>query len=303
MNEEHYNKVLKVMALTAAAHRELMKKMNAKDSLVALARVSNAFWEQEFPTAQGYGTMTRIDLRGADLRGRVFASLCGTGCLDGADFAGANLEGSLWLLIHAKHADFTNANMRNSVMMGLGCQGARFAGADLSGADLGWLLAGGDDQKEPLDFSGANLTGARIELRCPIGLDFAGANLQGFRVPLLGASNASDIESLRKAREMFLASLTPEQRAQIVTGAGCFIATACYESGDSPEVRDLRRYRDDVLLATWTGRLLVRLYYHLSPSIARLLRSSPFLKTVVRAEIVDPVVHMVRKGQKNATPR
>jgi len=326
MNEEHYRKVLKVMALTVAPYRERVKEFakasNAKGSsaltpstqeftkCLLLATASDTFWEQEFPTAQGYGTAKHIDLSGADLRGGTFASSLKMGCLDGADFTGANLEGSRWLFIHARHADFRNANLRNSIMMMFCCEGAKFWGADLSGANLVCLVAGGDNQKEPLDFSGANLTDARMELHFRIRFDFTGANLQGFRVPPLAPSTPLEAETQRKAREMFFESLTAEQRAQIVTEAdpapassGCFIATACYESGDSPEVRDLRRYRDDVLLATWTGRLLVRLYHRLSPAIAGLLHSNPLLKTVVRVAILDQVVRVVRKRRKNAAPR
>ena len=42
---------------------------------------------------------------------------------------------------------------------------------------------------------------------------------------------------------------------------GCFIATAVYGDINAPEVRALRGFRDDVLRQSFTGRLLVELYY------------------------------------------
>lgn len=46
---------------------------------------------------------------------------------------------------------------------------------------------------------------------------------------------------------------------------GCYVATAVYGSYDCLQVRILRRYRDDVLSATFFGRAFVRIYYFVSP--------------------------------------
>ncbi|WP_394803622.1 CFI-box-CTERM domain-containing protein [Niabella hibiscisoli] len=40
----------------------------------------------------------------------------------------------------------------------------------------------------------------------------------------------------------------------------------------------LRRYRDNVLQQTAGGRLLVRLYYYISPSVARFIKNNESLK-------------------------
>ncbi len=71
---------------------------------------------------------------------------------------------------------------------------------------------------------------------------------------------------------------------------GCFIATACYGDYDAAEVLVLRRYRDDVLQQTKTGRLLISLYYYISPSLARLIQSKASLKQVIRQYILQPIV-------------
>jgi uncharacterized protein YjbI with pentapeptide repeats len=63
----------------------------------------------------------------------------------------------------------------------------------------------------------------------------------------------------------------PEQAA---TGAsknsgGCYVATAIYGSYDCPEVRVLRRFRDQYLGRSFAGRLTIRAYYATSPAALR----------------------------------
>jgi hypothetical protein len=77
--------------------------------------------------------------------------------------------------------------------------------------------------------------------------------------------------------------------------SGCFIATACYGSYDAPEVMDLRQFRDNVLLMSVTGRLFVRLYYTVSPPIARLIARSNARKTWVRLLLVGPIIKSVKR--------
>lgn len=59
-----------------------------------------------------------------------------------------------------------------------------------------------------------------------------------------------------------------QAKAQQSNG-GCYIATAVYGSYDAPQVRTLRRFRDESLATSAPGRAFVRLYYAVSPSLAR----------------------------------
>lgn len=72
--------------------------------------------------------------------------------------------------------------------------------------------------------------------------------------------------------------------------AACFVATACYGDYEAVEVIVLRRYRDDTLLRTSGGTLLVSVYYLIAPSIARLLARSDLLKRAVRQTVLKPIV-------------
>ena len=54
--------------------------------------------------------------------------------------------------------------------------------------------------------------------------------------------------------------------------SGCYIATAVYGSYTCREVVALRRYRDDYLAKRPFGRAFIRLYYAVSPTLAKAIR-------------------------------
>jgi hypothetical protein len=70
---------------------------------------------------------------------------------------------------------------------------------------------------------------------------------------------------------------------------GCFIATAVYGSYHAREVIALRNFRDRVLLGNSLGKLLVNIYYALSPGIAELVKQSPLLSRSCRF-VLDKMV-------------
>jgi hypothetical protein len=62
----------------------------------------------------------------------------------------------------------------------------------------------------------------------------------------------------------------------------CFVATAVFGPG-APEVVELRKWRDRRLVPFSIGRRLVGFYYVVSPSIARVIDRSAFLKSATRS--------------------
>jgi hypothetical protein len=65
-------------------------------------------------------------------------------------------------------------------------------------------------------------------------------------------------------------------------GGGCFIATAAFGDYDHPLVRNLRDFRDRVLLRSTPGAAFVRAYYRWSPAAARWLAAQPTARAAVR---------------------
>jgi len=80
---------------------------------------------------------------------------------------------------------------------------------------------------------------------------------------------------------------------------GCFIATACYGSTETPEVLMLRRFRDESLLTSAIGRWFVLIYYKVSPLIARQLVAHPKTAKMVRTWLLDPVTRLIGKHGPN----
>jgi len=75
---------------------------------------------------------------------------------------------------------------------------------------------------------------------------------------------------------------------------GCYIATVCYGNEFSPEVIVLKRFRDDILLKKWYGRILVKIYYLFSPYCAKRLKNKKRLNKFIRMALLDRIVIKIR---------
>ncbi len=74
----------------------------------------------------------------------------------------------------------------------------------------------------------------------------------------------------------------PESIKQEGKKGACYIATAVYGSYDAPEVLLFRSFRDRVMLRSWWGKPLVRIYYFCSPPLAKRLKNMPRINGLVR---------------------
>lgn len=80
---------------------------------------------------------------------------------------------------------------------------------------------------------------------------------------------------------------------------GCYVATAVYGSYDCPEVWTLRRYRDQTLGSTWYGRLFIRLYYAISPTLVRWFGNTNWFKKMWKGKLDKMVKNLNEKGFEN----
>lgn len=92
---------------------------------------------------------------------------------------------------------------------------------------------------------------------------------------------------VRKAESFSRSARNPQIVRSFIKALGedkgkCFIATAAFESPYASEVMALRRFRDQVLLKSQTGKIFVLLYYKFSPRIAVFLNTHPLFKKPVR---------------------
>lgn len=84
---------------------------------------------------------------------------------------------------------------------------------------------------------------------------------------------------------------------------GCYIATAVYGSYDCPEVWTLRRYRDNVLDHTWYGKLFIRIYYSISPTLVRWFGTTHWFRELFYKPLNNWVARLNKQGFKNTPYR
>ncbi len=77
--------------------------------------------------------------------------------------------------------------------------------------------------------------------------------------------------------------------------SGCFIATAAYGSPLAPEVIVFSRFRDEVLLKSWIGRVFIKIYYFASPSFATLISKTDFFRDLVRSFVLSPLLKVLKR--------
>ncbi len=76
-------------------------------------------------------------------------------------------------------------------------------------------------------------------------------------------------------------------------GGGCFIATAAYGSYLDPHVVVLRDFRDHYLISNIPGRVLIGIYYKVSPSIAFFISQHETLRAITRWGLT-PLVYGIK---------
>ena len=77
---------------------------------------------------------------------------------------------------------------------------------------------------------------------------------------------------------------------------GCYVATCVYGSYDCPQVWTLRRYRDDTLGSTWYGRLFIRIYYAISPTLVKWFGKTNWFKKLWKGNLDRMVAKLQSKG-------
>lgn len=78
--------------------------------------------------------------------------------------------------------------------------------------------------------------------------------------------------------------------------SGCYIATCVYGSYDCPEVWTLRRFRDYTLDSTWYGKLFIKCYYAISPTLVKLFGNTTWFKKFWKEHLDKMVMSLKEKG-------
>ncbi len=79
------------------------------------------------------------------------------------------------------------------------------------------------------------------------------------------------------------------------TSGGCYIATCVYGSYNSPEVMILRKYRDNKLSKTISGRAFIKIYYKLSPILVKCFGKNKWFKIFWRKRLDKIIKNILKK--------
>lgn len=85
------------------------------------------------------------------------------------------------------------------------------------------------------------------------------------------------------------------------SSGGCYIATAVYGSYDCPQVWTLRRFRDFKLANSAGGRLFIKAYYAISPTLVRWFGKTTWFNHLWRRRL-DKMVERLHKNGYADTP-
>lgn len=80
---------------------------------------------------------------------------------------------------------------------------------------------------------------------------------------------------------------------------GCYVATAVYGSYDCPQVWTLRRFRDYTLAETWYGRMFIRTYYAISPTLVKCFGHTEWFKKMWKGKLDRMVANLNAEGVKD----
>jgi len=77
---------------------------------------------------------------------------------------------------------------------------------------------------------------------------------------------------------------------------GCYIATSIYGSYDCPEVWTLRRFRDNNLDNSFYGKLFIKIYYAISPTLVKLFGNKKWFKNLFKSRLDKIIGKLQDKG-------
>ena len=93
-----------------------------------------------------------------------------------------------------------------------------------------------------------------------------------------------------------LPEIKEEEISQQSSSGGCYVATSIYGSYDCPEVWTLRRFRDNTLAKSIPGRLFIKFYYAVSPTVVKYFGDTKVFKDFFKPKLNKLVNKLQEEG-------
>jgi len=77
------------------------------------------------------------------------------------------------------------------------------------------------------------------------------------------------------------------------SSGGCYIATMAYGDYDHPQVKILRKFRDETLATSMLGRSFISFYYATSPHLVKLLNNQKYINKLIR-NLLDRFINKLK---------
>ena len=99
-----------------------------------------------------------------------------------------------------------------------------------------------------------------------------------------------------KHNDAYILELITKMNGLQIAAGGCYVATCVYGSYDCPQVWTLRRFRDNTLGSTWYGRLFIRTYYAISPTLVKWFGNTNWFKKMWKGKLDRMVAKLKSEG-------
>lgn len=113
------------------------------------------------------------------------------------------------------------------------------------------------------------------------------------KLPIVRIHHFSQVQSLEQSVNANIPKQSTNKKS------GCYVATCVYGSYDCPEVWVLRRYRDNTLDNNFLGRVFIKVYYALSPTLVKLFGKQDWFVYVCKSMLNKTVNKLQNKGIEN----
>ena len=77
------------------------------------------------------------------------------------------------------------------------------------------------------------------------------------------------------------------------TSEGCYIATMVYGNYNHSQVKELRKFRDNILIPNTIGKIFVKIYYRISPKLVEKLKNRKNIHSYLKL-ILDQLVKLIK---------
>ena len=155
---------------------------------------------------------------------------------------------------------------------------------------MGWLI-----------FSECNLDSITFENSANIQEIGRGIFSKSKKTPLINAPESfiNKYKAEFDVHQNILDSTAYESNNATSSSGGCYIATCVYGSYDCPEVWTLRRFRDYTLDETFFGKIFIKCYYAISPSLVKWFGEQKWFKSFWKKHLDKMIDRLNKNGVEN----